>query len=135
MVGPFPCAPMPELLVSPTGVVPKTDPGQFRLIQHLSWPEGSSVNDFISAELSSVSYSSVDVARRMVVLVGPGARTAKGDIKLAFRLLPVHPADFQILGIKFEGSILWTKPFQWAAPALERSSSISAPSCNGSFHR
>lgn len=109
MVVSFPCAPVPELIVSPIGVVPKKERGQFRLIQHLSWPEGSSVNDFISAELSSVSYSSVDVARRMVASVGPGALMAKCDIKPAFRLLPVHPADFQLLGIQFEGSIFVDK--------------------------
>ena len=28
----------------------------FRLIQHLSYPEGNSINDFICAELSSVKY-------------------------------------------------------------------------------
>ena len=34
--------------ISPLGVVPKKTPGKFRIIHHLSYPEGSSVNDFYS---------------------------------------------------------------------------------------
>ena len=34
--------------VSPLGVVPKKSPGEFRLIHHLSFPKGASVNDGIS---------------------------------------------------------------------------------------
>ena len=37
----------PQFRVSPLGVVPKKTPGEFRMIHHLSYPEGSSVNDFI----------------------------------------------------------------------------------------
>ena len=93
--------PLRELIISPVGVVPKKEKGQFCLIQHLSWPEGQSVNDCISDELAMVSYSSVDVALGLVLDTGAGAEMAKSDIKSAFRLLPVHDSDFELLGIHF----------------------------------
>lgn len=39
----------------------------------------------------------------MVQSAGPGAELAKCDIKLAFRLLPVHPEDFELLSFCFDG--------------------------------
>ena len=47
LAGPFPSSPFPYFRVSPLGVVPKKSPGEFRLIQHLSYPSGASVNDYI----------------------------------------------------------------------------------------
>ncbi|KAM4036392.1 uncharacterized protein ACNLHF_015325 [Anomaloglossus baeobatrachus] len=58
--GPFSSPPFFNLRVSPLGVVPKKEPGKFRLIQHLSYPKGSSVNDGISEADASVSYVSFD---------------------------------------------------------------------------
>lgn len=104
VVGPFASLPLPNLQVSPLGLVPKKVPGEFRLIHHLSFPEGSSVNDRIPAELCSVRYTSVDQAVSMVRSCGKGALMAKADIESAFRLLPVHPQDFCLLGFQFEGS-------------------------------
>ncbi|KAJ1089134.1 hypothetical protein NDU88_002285 [Pleurodeles waltl] len=94
MAGPFSFWPLRNLIVSPIGVVPKKEKGQFRLIHHLSWSEGASVNDFIPEDFTKVSYASVDVAVHMVEQLGPGALMAKTDIKSAFWLLPVHPDDF-----------------------------------------
>ena len=56
MAGPFVDWPVQELIISLVGLVPKKEPGQFRLIQHLSWPEGQSVNDYILDDLATVSY-------------------------------------------------------------------------------
>lgn len=50
------------LRVSPLGVVPKRGANKFRLINHLSYPEGMSVNDGIDPELYKVSYASFDSA-------------------------------------------------------------------------
>ena len=104
VAGPFSAPPLPNLRVSPLGVVPKKTPGQFRLIHHLSYPRGSSVNDYISPELCSVKYSSLDDAITNVRECGHGALMAKCDIQSAFRLLPVYPSDYCLLGFKFEGS-------------------------------
>ncbi|KAM9329440.1 uncharacterized protein PAF06_002568 [Gastrophryne carolinensis] len=103
MAGPFSVPPMERLVVSPLGVVPKKERGKFRLIHHLSFPKGTSVNDGIDKELSSVSYISFDFALGLVREADPGARMAKTDIESAFRLLPVHPDSLYLLGCFFEG--------------------------------
>ncbi len=92
---------------SPFGVIPKKGkPGRWRLIVDLSSPEGSSVNDGISAELSSLSYTSVDEVMRKVLEVGRGALMAKSDIKQAYRNIPVHPEDRGLLGMQWKGQLL-----------------------------
>ena len=55
IAGPFSQAPFQSFCVSPIGVVPKKAPGEFRLIQHLSYPHGSSINDGISSDDSHVT--------------------------------------------------------------------------------
>ena len=84
--------------------MPKKD-GSFRLIHHLSYPSGSSVNDFIDSELCSVNYTSFEVALEMLAKLGNGALVARLDIKSAFRLLPIHPSDFDLLGFQIQGKV------------------------------
>ncbi|KAM4675807.1 LOW QUALITY PROTEIN: uncharacterized protein O3C94_008412 [Discoglossus pictus] len=103
MAGPFDSIPFSNLRISPLGLVPKKDPDAFRLIHHLSYPKGNSVNDGIEKELASVSYASVKQAVRLVRKAGRGALLAKVDIKSAFRLLPVHPVSQQLLGCSILG--------------------------------
>ena len=45
----------------------------------------------------------------MVVSLGPQAWLAKSDIKSAFRLLPVAPADYELFGFKFQGNFYYDK--------------------------
>lgn len=104
MAGPFDLPPFHNLRVSPLGVVPKKAEGKFRLIHHLSYPSGSSVNDGIDREESRVHYASFDRALQLVRAVGQSALLAKADIESAFRLLPVHPDCFHLLGCYFQGS-------------------------------
>ena len=103
MAGPFGVAPLADLVVSPLGVVPKKEPNKFRLIHHLSFPKGGSVNDAIDPEACSVSYTSFDAAVHWVRRYGQGALMAKTDVEAAFRLLPVHPDSFRLLGCHWEG--------------------------------
>ncbi|KAJ1130744.1 hypothetical protein NDU88_009092 [Pleurodeles waltl] len=105
IVGPFLAWPLANLTISPLGVVPKKQAGEFRLIHHLSWPAGASVNDFIAGEDSMVHYVSIDEAIALVRRCGRGAEMAKSDVESAFRLLPVHPDDFSLLGMQFEDAI------------------------------
>ena len=107
--GPHPLPPWEDLVVSPLGIVPKKEPGRFRLIHHLSHPEGESVNDGIPPELCSVQYASVDDAVELVRKAGPGAEMAKADIESAFRLLPVHPVSFRLLGFRLGGGFYFDK--------------------------
>ncbi|KAM3912164.1 uncharacterized protein RB166_020655 [Leptodactylus fuscus] len=103
IVGPFSSPPFHNLRVSPLGIVPKKESGKFRLIHHLSHPKGFSVNDGISRSLASVSYVSFDRAVSLLRVAGPGALMAKSDIESAFRLLPVHPECYHLLGCSMDG--------------------------------
>lgn len=97
--GPFLVTPFPTLQISPVGLVPKKG-GDYRLIHHLSYPVNMSINDFINQRYCSVSYSSIDQAANMIFRLGPGALLSKSDVKSAFRLLPISPSDFDLLGFK-----------------------------------
>ena len=99
IAGPFESRPISNLRCSPIGLVPKKTSG-WRLITHLSYPPSNSVNDFIDENLTSVQYSSFDNAVSIVQKLGKNAKIGKMDIKSAFRLLPVYPGDFDLLGFK-----------------------------------
>lgn len=109
VAGPFLFRPMPNLRISPIGLVPKKESNQFRLIHHLSYPHGESLNDFIDHQLCSVQYTSFDEAVHMVQDLGPGCLLGKSDIKSAFRLLPVSPLEFDQLGFMFDGKYFFDK--------------------------
>lgn len=46
---------------------------------------------------------SVDDAVAMLVTLGPGALMAKADLKSAFHMIPVHRADWELLGMFWQG--------------------------------
>lgn len=101
VAGPFFQRPFHNFRVSPIGLVPKKSPGEFRLIHHLSYPDGASVNDFIDAKFCSVQYTSFDEAIFMLQDLGNNCQLFKLDIQNAFRLLPIHPNDYDLLGFSF----------------------------------
>ena len=107
--GPFPEKPISTLRVSPLGLVEKKTPGDFRLIHHLSFPDGDSLNDSIDHDLCSVQYTRFEEAIHMVQDMGEGCLLGKLDIKSAYRLLPVDPSEFDQLGFKFEGNYYFDK--------------------------
>ncbi|KAM4794908.1 uncharacterized protein WCC33_000060 [Rhinophrynus dorsalis] len=107
MSGPFLSPPFQDFRVSPLGLVPKRVEGQFRLIHHLSYPKGESVNDGIDKEESRVQYASFDRALSLVRSAGRGCLMAKSDIKSAFRLLPIHPECYHLLGCSLLGSFFF----------------------------
>ena len=109
IVGPFWQPPFRNFRCSPVGLVPKHTPGEFRLIQHLSAPRGLSVNDFIDPDQCSVSYTSFDRAVELVLSLGECARMGKADIQSAFRLLPVRPEDFELLGMCVAGKYYYDR--------------------------
>lgn len=108
MLGPFSKLPISTLRISPIGLVPKSD-GGWRLITHLSHPPGNSVNSYIDPEFCRVTYSSLDQILDKIFELGHKANLAKADIKSAFRLLPIHPADFELLGIQLDGKFFIEK--------------------------
>ena len=83
----------------------KYQPGKWRIITNLSYPEGRSVNDAINLELCSTSYITVDQVAATALALGRGAMIAKIDIKLAYRLIPVYPGDRKWLGMRWDNKI------------------------------
>ena len=87
------------------GVIPKgRTPGRWRLITDLSFPSERSVNDGIDPDLCSLQYTSVDRIAAIARSFGVGALLAKVDIKAAYRLIPVHPEDRRLLGMRWGGN-------------------------------
>ena len=102
LIGPLPPSSVPAAQMSPFGVIPKSQPGKWRLIVDLSSPEGHSVNEGINPEWCSLSYITVDVVASIVVQLGYGTQLAKLDIQSAYRIVPVHPHDRHLLGMRWE---------------------------------
>jgi hypothetical protein len=106
LAGPYPIHSISNLMVSRFGVIPKHHkPGKWRLVVDLSSPDGFSVNDGIAAPDCSMIYSSLDDAARFILLAGKGALLAKIDIANAFRIIPVHPDDRHLLGMRWKNSV------------------------------
>lgn len=69
----------------------------------LSCPFDDSVNDVIDRECHTSQFCTFDDAVSFLQKVGIGAEMAKQDVKHTFRLVPVRPADWDLLGYELEG--------------------------------
>ena len=95
-----------EVHISRFGVIPKPhQPGKWRLIVDMSHPKGGSVNDGISPELCSLAYASIDDAVKIILQQGRGSELAKLDVADAYRIIPVHPEDRSLLGMRWKGRL------------------------------
>ena len=110
--GPYNSLPFETFHISPVGVVPKKQPGDFRVIHHLSYPEGSSINDGIDPEFSVVHYPSIETALKLIKEAGQGAAMAKSDIKSAFRIIPIHPQHHHLFCFEWNGHFFFDKCLQ-----------------------
>ena len=100
--------------ISRFGVIPKKHAqNEWRMILDLSSPEGCSVNDGVDPALCSLTYPSVRDAISEIARLGKGALLAKVDVKSAFRIVPVHPEDRLLLGMKWREQLFidTTLPF------------------------
>jgi hypothetical protein len=81
--------------------VPKKSAGEWRRIQHLSWPRGASVNDHVAIwETHLTGYDAMSAA---IQRLGRGCEGARLDVRTAFRNLPVRPQDRHLLGTQWHG--------------------------------
>ena len=95
--------PFPNFRCSPSGIFPKKDPSEFRLIHHLHhFPWGFSVNDFSRDYCSTVKNASVGDAMKLLKRLGKGCFMAKTDVEPVFRIFPIHLADYSLLGLRWE---------------------------------
>ena len=103
LAGPFSSPPFLVFCISPLGLVSKKIEGEFRLIHHLSFPKGSSLNDGISSDHTRVSYATVEDDIQRIRSVGSTCFLAKTDIKNAFRIIPIRPQHYNLLGMCWRG--------------------------------
>jgi hypothetical protein len=91
--------PIFPFISSPLGLVPKPN-GTFRRIHDLTYPKHSkhSPNAGIIVGASSIEYIQFDDITEMILEAGKGCYLFKKDVKDAFRIIPVAPADRWLLG-------------------------------------
>ena len=108
--GPFASPPFKNFQVSPIGLVPKKHSGKFRTIFHLSYPKsGNSINSYIDKDNFSLQYVTIDRVIQAILKLGQGCFMAKTDIEAAFRQFPVHPDDWELLGMQWKGKYYFDK--------------------------
>ena len=99
--------PIPEDLqrvvhTSPLGLVPKAyQVNKRRMTCDLSALEGYSINDGIPTGPCSLQYTTVSDAVNMIRKLGRDAQLVKLDPKDADGNVPIHPADYPLLCIRW----------------------------------
>ena len=90
-----------SLHINRFGVISKPHQlGEWRLIVDMSYPDKASVNEGIDPSLCSLLYAIIDDAVIMMLKKGGGAQLAKVDLESAYRMVPVHLEDRQLLGME-----------------------------------
>lgn len=74
------------------------------MICDLPSPVGNSVNDGIFRDLCSLQCTTVDDAAGIIQKLSKDTQLVKLDLKDAYRIVPVHPADYDLLGIHWRGN-------------------------------
>lgn len=106
--GPFDSPPFRNFKCSPLALREKSTKGKYRLLHNLSYPyDNLSVNNNIPQNFKTVQYASINDAIRLVQRLGPCCYLAKSDIKNAFRLVPIHPSCYHLLGFKWKGKFYY----------------------------
>ena len=105
--GPFDTPPFPNLMICPIGVVVKKFTSKLRLVHDYSYPkkgaqQHTSVNYHIPDDMRDTLLSSFDEALELLLqarALGYDIYMTKIDIDSAYRLIPIHPFDYHLLGI------------------------------------
>ena len=111
MIGPFSKSPFSPFRVSPIGIATRKYSGKKRLIIDLSAPHNGpvpSINSLIPLAPFSLFYATVDNAIQMIKSAGQGAWLGKADITDAFKVMPLHPSQWHLFGVK------WRSKFYFA---------------------
>ena len=122
MAGPFPSAECTNIITSSIVVIPKKDPGKFRIIIDMSSPKNASVINGICRPITNVAYSSVEDAAHIMRHFGNNAQLAKIDVNEAYRIIiSIHSEDQPFVGLRRRDQVYidWQLPFSLAStPAI-----------------
>ena len=69
----------------------------------------SSVNSNIDSAYTHVQYQDLDHCINIIAALGPNTLIAKADLKDAFRILPIHPSSYRLLGFKWKDQFFYDK--------------------------
>lgn len=111
MIGPFDTSPFSIFRINPIGVATRKYSGKKRLIIDLSAPHNGqvdSINDLIPLPPFSLFYSTVDDAIKLIKKAGKGAWLAKADVSDAFKVMPLHPSQWPLFGVKWRGKMFFS---------------------------
>ena len=73
------------------------------------------MNDFIDPAVCSVNYTSFDEAIKLVQDLGQNCKMFKADIRSAYRLIPIRPQDFELLGFCVDEKFYFDKALPFGA--------------------
>ena len=102
---PPPPPPFKHFHISPLGLVPKKHSNKWCTIFHLSYPKTSSTSIIanIPIENYTLQYLIIDNAIHLLLSLGKGAFMSKTDIQSAFRIILIHPHDWELLCMQWKG--------------------------------
>ena len=83
----------PFVKISPTFSIPKKDGGT-RRIDHLSYPEGNSVNDGIDTSDQKVHFATYEQIGEVLAALHALGLFSNRDVEDAYRHVPLHPQSF-----------------------------------------
>ncbi|VDH99726.1 Hypothetical predicted protein [Mytilus galloprovincialis] len=91
-------------------VVPKSTPGERRVILDLSFPSENCINagidkDIYLGESVNLTYPSVDDFVNLIKLKGRNCGIFKRDLKRAYRQIPIDPGDINFVGFHWKNHI------------------------------
>ena len=108
---PFDTPPFPNFQISPIGLVLKKNSDKFQTIFQLSFSQSGMTgkNSAISKDDFALQYVTIDHAIKGIKHAGQGCFLAKTDIESAFRLIPVHHDEYELLGMHWKGKFYYDK--------------------------
>ncbi len=108
--GPSEKPPFDNFKCSPLAIREKSEKGKYRLLHNLSFPyDENSVNFNIPKHESTVHYQTIEDALEIVRKLGKNCFLAKSDISEAFRLLPLNPSQYHLMGFTWRNNYYFDK--------------------------
>lgn len=94
----------------PLSIREKSTPGKYRLLHNLSYPyDESSVNSNIAKSDSTVQYITIRDIMAACRKAGHKGYIAKADISDAFRLIPLNPNIYHLMGFQWDDQWYYDK--------------------------
>ena len=96
-MGNYVLSPSKPTIISALGTVPKPNSDELRLIHDCSMPKGEGVNSYVPT-IDKLHFQTIDDA---IKYVDQGYFLAKVDLRHTYRSAPIHPRNYDAMGIKW----------------------------------